>query len=235
MSADNRIALLLLPGLLCDQRLWRDQVAALESIAAIQVPDLTLDDSVTAMAAHVLAAAPARFALAGLSMGGYVAFEVLRQAPERVLRLALLDTSARQDEPKRAAVRRAGLALAERGRFAGVTNKLLPQLIHESRIGLPIGEEVMAMAARVGREAFIRQQRAILERPDSLPLLASIDQPTLIAVGDDDRMTPPEESRILHAAIPNARLHVFRKCGHLPAMELPQETTAVLRDWLTAH
>jgi pimeloyl-ACP methyl ester carboxylesterase len=131
-------------------------------------------------------------------------------------------------------VRRAGLALAERGRFAGVTNKLLPQLIHQSRVGLPVGEEVMAMAARVGREAFIRQQRAILERPDSLPLLPTIDQPTLIAVGDDDRMTPPEESRILHAAIRNSRLHVFRQCGHLPAMELPQETTAALRGWLTA-
>jgi pimeloyl-ACP methyl ester carboxylesterase len=225
---------LLLPGLLCDERLWRDQVAALEATASIQVPDLTRDDSVTAMAARVLAEAPPRFALAGLSMGGYVAFEMLRQSPERVTRLALLDTSARQDEPKRAAVRRAGLQLAERGRFAGVTNKLLPQLIHESRVGQPVGEEVMAMAARVGREAFIRQQRAILERPDSLPLLPTIAQPTLIAVGDDDRMTPPEESRILHAAIPNARLHVFRQCGHLPAMELPQETTAVLREWLTA-
>jgi pimeloyl-ACP methyl ester carboxylesterase len=234
MTADDRVPLLLLPGLLCDARLWRDQVAGLEDIAAIQVPDLSLDDSVSAIAARVLAAAPPRFALAGLSMGGYVAFEILRQAPERVTRLALLDTSARQDDPKRSAVRRAGLALAERGRFAGVTNKLLPQLIHASRVGLPVGQEVMAMAARVGREAFIRQQRAILERPDSLPLLPGIAQPTLIAVGDGDRMTPAEESRILHAAIPGARLHVFRECGHLPAMELPQETTAVLRDWLTA-
>src|SRR5687767_12428457 len=135
MTAGDRIPLLLLPGLLCDGRLWRDQVAALEGVASIQVPDLTRDASVAAMAARVLVEAPPRFALAGLSMGGYVAFEMLRQSPERVARLALLDTSARQDEPKRAAVRRAGLQLAERGRFAGVTSKLLPQLIHESRVG----------------------------------------------------------------------------------------------------
>lgn len=229
-----RLPVLLLPGLLCDARLWRDQVAGLADIAEVAVPDLTRDDSVGALAARVLADAPERFALGALSMGGYVAFEILRQAPQRVTRLALLATSARADPPKRAAVRRASLAMAERGRFAGVTRKLLPQLVHASQVDTPVGEEVMAMAERVGRDAFLRQQRAILERPDSLPLLPTLAMPTVIGVGDDDRMTAPEESRILRDGIAGARLHVFTGCGHLPPMEKPQETTELLRAWLTA-
>lgn len=229
-----RPSLLLLPGLLCDARLWRDQVEDLADLADITVPDLTLDDSVGAMAARVLAQAPARFALGALSMGGYVAFEILRQAPQRVERLALLSTSARADPPKRAAVRRASLAMAERGRFAGVTRKLLPQLVHASRVDTPVGEKVMAMAERVGRDAFLRQQRAILERPDSQPLLPTLSMPTVVGVGDDDRMTAPEESRILQAGIAGARLHVFTDCGHLPPMEKPRETNDLLRAWLSA-
>lgn len=228
------LPLVLLPGLLCDARLWRDPAAALADLTPVHHADLTLDDSVAGMAARVLDAAPPVFALAGLSMGGYVAFEILRQAPERVARLALLDTSARTDPPKRRAVRKAGLALAESGRFAGVTRKLLPQLVHESRVESEVGDAVMAMAQRVGRDAFLRQQRAIIDRPDSLPLLPTIAVPTLIGVGEDDRMTLPEESRLLHERIPGARLHVFARCGHLPPMEVPQETTEVLRDWLQA-
>lgn len=228
------LPLLLLPGLLCDERLWRDPAAALADVAPVRQADLTCDDSVAGMAARVLAEAPPVFALAGLSMGGYVAFEILRQAPQRVARLALLDTSARLDPPKRMLVRQAGLALAEAGRFAGVTRKLLPQLVHESRVDGDVGEEVMAMAQRVGREAFLRQQRAIIGRPDSLPLLPAIAVPTLLGVGEDDRMTLPEETRLMHERIPGARLHVFARCGHLPPMEAPRETAAVLRDWLSA-
>lgn len=228
------LPLLLLPGLLCDERLWRDPAAELADVATVHHADLTRDDSVAGMAARVLAAAPPVFALAALSMGGYVAFEILRQAPQRVARLALLDTTARLDPPKRRAVRRAGLAMAETGRFAGVTRKLLPQLVHESRVESAVGEEVMAMAQRVGRDAFLRQQRAIIDRPDSEPLLPAIAVPTLLGVGEDDRMTLPEETRLMHDRIPGARLHVFARCGHLPPMEVPQETAAVLRDWLTA-
>ena len=227
------LPLLLLPGLLCDARLWRDPAEALADIAPVHQADLTQDDSVAGMATRVLATAPPVFALAALSMGGYVAFEILRQAPARVARLALLDTSARLDPPKRRLVRQAGLALAEAGRFAGVTRKLLPQLVHESRVDSDVGDEVMAMAQRVGREAFLRQQRAILDRPDSEPLLPTIAVPTLLGVGEDDRMTLPEETRLMHARIPGARLHVFPRCGHLPPMEVPQDTAAVLREWLT--
>lgn len=228
------VPLVLLPGLLCDERLWREPAEALAEVADIHHGDLTQDDSVAGMAARVLAAAPPVFALAGLSMGGYVAFEILRQAPQRVARLALLDTSARLDPPKRRMVRLAGLAMTEAGRFVGVTRKLLPQLVHERRVDGAVGEEVMAMAHRVGRDAFLRQQRAVIDRPDSTPLLPTIAVPTLLGVGEDDRMTPPEETRLMHERIPGARLHVFARCGHLPPMEVPQETTAVLREWLTA-
>ncbi|PXA89735.1 alpha/beta hydrolase, partial [Caulobacter sp. D4A] len=154
--------LVLLPGLLCDARLWREQALALHDVADIQVADLTLDDSVAAMAARVLAAAPERFALGGLSMGGYVAFEILRQAPERVTRLALFSTSAAPDSPQRAEQRRRAMAALSVGRFLGVTQQMMPQLLPPSRLNDPLAGEVKAMAGRVGGEAFLRQQRAIL-------------------------------------------------------------------------
>ena len=228
----ERPTLLLLPGLLCDARLWRDQVEGLRDLADAQVADLTLDDDVGAMARRVLASAPPRFALAALSMGGYVAFEILRQAPERVTRLALFATSASPDSADRAARRRAALASLAHGRFVGVTRRLLPQLVHPSRVDGEVGAEVRAMAERVGGEAFLRQQTAILGRPDSRPVLASIAVPTLVAVGDSDVLTPPAESRAMFRAIPGASLHVFGRCGHLPAMERPVKTTALLRGWL---
>ncbi len=234
-SAESRASLLLLPGLLCDARLWRAQVEGLDDVARCEVPELTDDDSVAAMARRVLASAPPRFALAALSMGGYVAFEILRQAPQRVTRLMLLATSAGVDSPQRAALRRASLTLAERGRFAGVTRKLLPQLVAPPHVEGEVGEVVMDMAQRVGRDAFLRQQRAILTRPDSRPLLPTLALPTVVGVGDDDQMTPPVESSRLHEAIAGSRLHVFAACGHLPPLEKPHETTQLMRHWLQSQ
>ncbi|MGD9945911.1 MAG: alpha/beta fold hydrolase [Burkholderiaceae bacterium] len=228
----DRIPLVFLPGLLCDDRLWRDQADALSDLADPLIADLTLDDSLAAMARRTLAAAPQRFALAGLSMGGYVAFEIMRQAPQRVLRLALFDTSAAADPPERVARRKAGLASLKLGKFAGVTTRLLPQLVHASRVDGPIGDELKAMAARVGSDAFLRQQHAILGRPDSLPLLPAIDVPTLVAVGDQDVLTPVADALQIHWGIRGSRFHLFRDCGHLPALEQPEETSRVLRAWL---
>lgn len=224
--------LVFLPGLLCDERLWRDQVGALKGQASIQVADLTQDDSVEAMARRVLEAAPPRFGLVALSMGGYVAFELLRQAPERIERLALFATSAAPDGAERAAQRRSWMASLALGRFRGVTQRMLPQLIHPDRVDEPVGAEVQAMAERVGGEAFLRQQTAILNRPDSLPLLSSIKVPTLVAVGDGDVLTPPSESRTIHEGVAGSQFHVLPRCGHLPAMELPDETTELLRRWI---
>lgn len=228
------IPLLLLPGLLCDERLWCHQAAVLSDIASPIIADLTRDDTLAAMAERALAAAPERFALAGLSMGGYVAFEILRRAPERVTRLALFDTSAAPDTPNRLAQRLAGISSLAVGRFVGVTKRLLPQLVHADHVHGPVGAELVAMAARVGAEAYLRQSRAILDRPDSRPLLPTIAVPTLVAVGEEDVLTPPAAAlEILHG-IRDARFHLFRRCGHLPALERPEETARLLRDWLTA-
>lgn len=231
----ERSPLVFLPGLLCDERLWRDQARDLADIADCTIPDLTLDDSVGAMARRVLDGAPERFALAALSMGGYVAFEILRQQPQRVTKLALLDTSASPDTPERTAQRLAGMESLRLGRFFGVTARMLPQLVHARHVHGPVGEEVKAMAKRVGGDAFLRQQTAILNRPDSRPLLASISVPTLIAVGDSDILTPPSDAAEMHRNIADATLHTFAACGHLPPMELPAETSALLRGWLLAN
>jgi pimeloyl-ACP methyl ester carboxylesterase len=226
------LPIVFIPGLLCDERLWRDQQAALADLAPSTVADVTLDDSVAGMAARLLADAPPRFSVVALSMGGYVAFEVLRQARERVGAVALLDTSAAPDAPGRSAEREAALASLSRGRFAGVTDRLLPRLIDEQHLGGPVGEDLKSMAQRVGGEAFVRQQTAILNRPDSRPLLGSLDIPALVAVGDGDVLTPPAESVAMFRALPRPSFHLFHRCGHLPAIEQPEETSAVLRRWL---
>lgn len=230
-----RVPLALCPGLLLDERFWQHQVAALLDVAEIHVPDLAQDDSVGAMARRVLDHMPERFALCGLSMGGYVALEIMRQAPERVLRLALLDTRATPDSPETKARRRGLMELARQGRFRGVTPKLLPQLLHPSRLreealtGL-----VMDMAERIGLDGFLRQQTAIIARPDSRPLLPGIAAPTLVLCGRQDALTPLHESEDMAAAIPGARLAVVEEAGHLPPLERPEAVNAELRAWLTA-
>jgi pimeloyl-ACP methyl ester carboxylesterase len=230
-----RIPLFLLPGLLLDDVLWAPQLAALADIADMAVGDLTQDDSMEAMARRILDGAPPRFALAGLSMGGYVSFEIMRQAPERVTRLALLDTSARPDTPEQTANRRNLMKLCEQGQFKGVTRRLLPQWIHPARVDEPgLADTVMSMTARVGRDSFLRQQTAIIGRPDSRPGLSRIHCPTLVLCGHEDRATPVELHREIAADIPNARLTVVPECGHLSPLERPDAVNAALRGWLTS-
>ena len=230
------IHLLLLPGLLCDARLWRDQIEALADIAVCHVADLTQDETLEAMAGRALAAMPERFAVAALSMGGYVAFELLRQAPERVSRLLLMDTSARADTDAQARRRRGLMAISGSGRFHGVAPRMLPNLLHPDRLGDAfLGAEVSAMAARVGRDAFLRQQAAILRRPDSRGDLPNIRMPAWVAVGAGDQVTPPALAEEIAAGIPNAQLERIEGCGHLPPMEMPERTSALMRVWLTDH
>jgi len=231
----TKTPLLLLSGLLCDERLWRDQIADLAELAAPVVADLTSDDDFEAMARRALARMPERFTLAAHSMGGYVAFAILRIAPERVTRLALLDTSARPDTPEQARRRRGLMALARGGHFRGVTPRLLPSLLHPDKLGdTELVEEVMTMAERVGREAFIRQQAAILGRPDSRPELGGIGVPTLVASGEADHLTPRDRSEEIAAAIPGAELRIIPGSGHLPTMEEPALTSALLLEWIAS-
>lgn len=231
----DRTLLALLPGLLLDASFWKYQVTGLADVADPWIADFTTQDSIAAMAQSVLAAMPERFALCGLSMGGYVALEIMRQAPERVERLALLDTQAAPDTEEAKARRRGLIELAEKGSFKGVTPRLLPLLLHSSRLrDEALTGHIMEMAERVGRDAFIRQQRAILDRPDYRPLLPSIRCPTLVLCGRDDRITPVQAHRELAAGIANSRLVVFDDCGHLPPLEWPDQTNRELRRWLTA-
>jgi pimeloyl-ACP methyl ester carboxylesterase len=232
----DRPTLLLLPGLLCDARLWRDQVAAFAPAWRCVVADLAHDDNLPAMAGRALSAAgdAQGIAVAGLSMGGYVALEIMRQAPGRVARLALMDTSARPDTEEQSRRRRALLALSESGMFRGVTPRLLPTLLAPRNLATALGAEVTAMAERVGRTAFHRQQRAILKRPDSRPDLARIAVPTLVVVGEHDALTPPHLAEEIAAGIPGATLARIPEAGHLPTMEEPEAVITAMRDWLRA-
>jgi len=188
------------------------------------------------MAASVLRDAPWKeFALAGLSMGGYVAQEIMRQAPERVTRLALLDTRARAEVPEETARRRELMQLAQRGRnFAPVTNRMLPLMLHESRLkDAPLIKVIREMAQRTGIEAYLRQQNAIIARPDYRPMLPSITCPSLVLCGRQDRLTPLENSEEMARAIPAAQLVVVEDCGHVSTLERPAEVNRALRTWLS--
>jgi pimeloyl-ACP methyl ester carboxylesterase len=225
--------LLLMPGLLCDARLWRDQVAALAGRVRPAVADLTRDDSLDAMAQRALDSVPGRFALCGLSMGGYAALALLRLAPQRVSRLCLMDTSARPDTPGQIRRRRGLMALTQGHRFRGVTPRLLPQLLHPDRLSdTQLCAEIVAMADRVGRDAFLRQQRAILQRPDSRPELARIGVSTLVVAGSHDAVTPPDLAEEMAERIPGAALRIIPGAGHLPSLEAPQTVNELMRQWL---
>ena len=231
----QKIPLVLLPGLLCDAALWRPQVEGLGALAEPLVIDLTRDDSLEGMARRALAAAPPSFALAGLSMGGYVAQEVMRQAPERVLKLALLDTSARADTPEQSARRRGLIELSEKGEFKGVRPRLLPLLIHAARHeDKPLTDIVMGMAERVGKDAFLRQQKAIMGRPDGREDLRRIACPTLVLCGRQDALTPLALHEEIAGLVPGARLVAVEDCGHLSTLEKPVTVTAAIRQWLAA-
>ena len=229
----ERVPLALLPGLLCDARLWAPQVAALADLAEPWVADFTTQSSVGEMAESVLAAMPPRFALAGLSMGGYVALEVLRQAPDRVLRLALLNTQADPDSEAQTARRRGLLELAGKGEFKGVTPRLLPLLVHPARLDdEALVATVMAMAEAVGKAAFLRQQQAIMDRHDSRPTLVRISCPTLVLCGRQDALAPVDKHTTMAAGIRDARLVVVEDCGHLSTIERPEAVNRALRGWL---
>ena len=230
----KRIPLVLIPGLLCDAQLWASQVARLADIADIWIADHTRSDTMKGVARDVLADAPfANFALAGLSMGGYIALEIMHQAPQRVTRLALLDTAANAELREQTERRMALIALAERGEFPRVAEILLPLSIHPSRLAEPaLAEVVESMAENTGREAFVRQQHAIMSRADSQGLLATIDCATLVLCGRQDALTPLVRHEEIAAAIKDALLVIIEDCGHLSTLEKPAEVNAALRRWL---
>ncbi len=222
-----------MPGLLDDERLWQHQAAHLGAHHALVTADLSGHDSIAALAAAALAKAPAeRFALLGLSMGGYVAMEIMRQAPERVLALALLDTNSRPDSAPAIEMRKSMMALA-RTDFQAVIDSLTPRLLHPDHLAdRAIVKVIEDMAHSVGPAAFERQQTAIMGRIDSRPSLQRIRCPSLVLCGREDLLTPLELHEEIAGLIPGARLVVVEHCGHMSALEQPQQVSAALTAWL---
>jgi pimeloyl-ACP methyl ester carboxylesterase len=229
-----RPTLVLLPGLLNTRRVFEHQIEALADVADCVVPELWHHETIGAMAEATLAMAPSTFALVGFSMGGYVAFEVMRRASERVERLTLMDTQATPDSPESTKRRRALLDQTKIGRFHGVQRTLLPQLVHGRHINDDaITQPIFDMAQEIGADGFVREQRAIIDRADSRRMLVDIDIPTVVIVGRQDQVTPLPRSQEMAADIANSRLVVLEECGHMSPLERPAEVTAALRRWLS--
>jgi pimeloyl-ACP methyl ester carboxylesterase len=232
---ESSLPIILVAGLNCSARLYAEQIPALWHFGPVAVADHRRDDSLAAIARRILAAAPPRFALAGLSMGGYIAFEIIRQASDRVAKLALLDTGARPEVPERTAQRKPLMEMATTGRFADILDLQYPLLVHRSRHkDAALKASVRAQNEETGPEAYLRQQQAIITRPDSRPTLGAIKCPTLVLVGDSDEATPPELAREMAAGIAGSKLVVVPECGHLSTNERPEFVNRALVEWMSA-
>ena len=229
----SKTPLVLLPGLFDDGQMWVHQCQHLSDIAEPAPVDLVDHETIGALADFVLENSPVSFALAGFSLGGYVAFEVWRRAPQRVSKLALIDTSARADSAEKTADRLRQIQLAQNGGYASLVNVGLPGAVHESRVNDQVLMSTLReMALRVGAQAFIRQQKAIMSRPDSRETLASIDCPTLVICGRQDTSTPVSLAEEMVQGIAGARLALVEDCSHYAPMERPYAVSALLRQWL---
>ena len=226
MAADH---VLLLPGMLCDRRLWQYQADALGP--KVHYADTTQDDSFEAMARRALDEAPPQFAMAGLSMGGILAFEIWRQAPERVTHMALLDTNPHPDTPERRSLRLEQIATALAGGLRELAvDSLKPlYLAAAHRDDEALLELVLDMAMKSGPEVFERQSQALRNRPDSTPTLETVDCPTLVLCGDEDTLCPPKYHTLMAERIRGARLCIVENCGHLSSLEQPEVVTRELQ------
>ncbi|KJC58377.1 alpha/beta hydrolase [Bradyrhizobium sp. LTSPM299] len=230
---DNSMPILLVPGLVSSPRIFAPVIPALWPFGPVTVANHIRDDNMGAIARRILAEAPPRFALAGHSMGGYIAFEIMRQSPERVAKLALINTQARPDTPEASTRRRGMIERARGGDYRGVLDELFPGFVHPSRqADASLRQLVYDMGADVGAEAFIRQQTAVMSRPDSRPTLAWIRCPTLVLTGDEDNTIPNALSSEMASGIPAAKLVILPNCGHLPQPEQPEACADALVDWL---
>ena len=224
--------LLLVPGLICDDEIWAYPQKYLADIAKISI--LPMNEAVTmqSLAAAVLKNGPEEFAIAGFSMGGYVALEVLRQAPDRVTRIALLDTSSRVDSQEKIESRNIAISDCEEGRFGCLLDRFVPKLLTPKNLEGPIGAKVRNMGERVGPKLFANRHLAMLTRIDSRKVLKNTNIPVRAIVGRNDALTSVEEHEEIADLAPHGRLSLIEDCAHMPPFETPQATTALLRDWL---
>ena len=232
----TRPPVFVLPGLLEDADAFHAVMNGLADVAEVRVADMTQGDSIPALARSALAQMPAGpVMLAGHSMGGYVALELLRTAPDRIAKLALLNTHARPDSPESTENRRRLMDLAERD-FTAVITALLPKLMTEAHVkDAALAGIVSSMALAVGKEAFTRQQQAIIGRVDSRPHLGAIRCPTLVVAAREDQLMPVAWLEELAKGIPGAKLAILEECGHMASMEKPREVIALLHEWVTGR
>ncbi|MFY9689598.1 MAG: alpha/beta hydrolase [Candidatus Acidiferrales bacterium] len=229
--------MLLLPGLACDAEVWKHQERALGEIATVQVVDYGASDSIEEMARVALERAPQEFAVAGHSMGGRVAMEIVRRAPERVVGLALLDTAYRPLQPGEAGERekaeRSGyVKIAQTQGMRAMAHTWLQKMVHPSRLtDEPLVESIVEMMGRKSPEIFTGQIKALLGRPDATPVLAAVKCPTLVLCGREDAWSVLDVHRDMAARLPNARLVIIETCGHMATMERPEAVTAALAEW----
>ena len=227
------LPLLFLPGMMCDARLFTAQIAHLSRERAVCVAPITAHDTVAALAAEVLTHAPPKFALAGLSMGGIVAMEMIRQAPERISHLALMDTNPKAETREVAAGREPQIEAVERGQLACVMrDEMKPNYLADGPQTGPILDLCMEMAIALGPFVFKRQSRALQSRPDQCETLKSVQVPRLILMGERDTLCPRARHDLMHELIPGSRLAVIPGAGHLPTLEQPELTNAALSNWL---
>ena len=232
---DQTTPLLLVPGLASSARIYAPVIPALWRFGPVMIANHIRDDSMAAIAARVLSEAPPRFALAGHSMGGYIALEIMRQAPERVLRLALINTQARPDTPEATQRRRVLMERAKRGELRAAREEMFPELVHPSRRDdSDIRRLVHEQGDDVGVDGYLRQQAAIIARVDSRPTLSAIKCPTLVMTGDADNTIPNAFSKEMAESIAGARLVILERCGHLPQPEQPEATARALAEWLAS-
>ena len=227
----SRLSIVFAPGLMCDARLFEKQAAAIGAERPVLHADLSRDDTIEAMAARLVDAAPDKFYLAGLSMGAIVAFEVWRLARDRVAGLALLNTTPFSDSPARREVRQSQITRVRGGDLATVVmEELKPNYLgSRSKSDQQVLNEIAAMADHLGADVFERQSCALMRRQDSADTLTEIDCPTLIVAGDEDEVCPPELHEIMASAIVRSALHILRDCGHLSTMEAPDRVTTLLK------
>ena len=229
----DTMPILLVPGLACSPRIYAPVVPALWRFGPVTVANHIRDDNMGAIARRILAEAPPRFALAGHSMGGSIALEIMRQAPDRVARLALLNARARPDTPEAIGRRRGQMARAQNGEYHAVLDELFAIFVHPSRRDdAALYRLVRDMGEDVGADAFVRQQTAIMGRPDSRPMLASIACPTLVLSSDHDDTVPNSQSKEIADGIHGANFVVLTDCGHLSQLEQPEATTSAMVDWM---
>ncbi|MEY8191948.1 alpha/beta fold hydrolase [Peribacillus simplex] len=229
----DKVPLILLPGTLCDERLW--ETVNLADLADVKVCDVSKADTIEGIAKSVLEETPDKFALAGLSLGGIISLEIMRLAPERVMKLALLDTNPNPPTLEQIEGWERFINMANNGQFLDITiNHLLPVLIHpDRRNDEALVSKIIDMAEKIGIEGYINQLKAVMTRSDQRPILPAIECTTMILAGREDRVCPLHMSEYLTENIPTANLEIVSHSGHLSPLEQPEKVSAALRKWLS--